>query len=463
MSGFFGDLSASQQDALREMKELHNGVDDHTMLRFLRARQFVVKDASDMYRNYAVHRKESGIEKILKAKMPKADLWKTFVPHAFHGFDLEGRPIYIEKTGRIDFDAAYQHLKDEDFLRHHLWQMEYLIEKCKEGSQRTGKVVDNFCSIVDLDGLSMAARKGLKFIRMMAAHDQQFYPERLGKLYIINAPWVFPTFWKICKIWLDPNTIKKIEVLGKNFKKTLLEKIPAEFVPQEYGGKCSCHPDGKCIPVADLTPFKAGASLDEELKHHDAVEKHIGSKEIHEVKLSCEDKGAEFHWVFKAQSKDIQFSVSVVSANGDLEWSTSVDGFATAEDERASTSVHRVPSVTARKERVVIEPEKVTSAQGSYACKGAATIIFRWDNSYSRFTSKNIRYLLRAIPLSESEAHDPLDLHGKLPILSKSFSTDIDRHSPVLDDVKTGTVDDSALPKPQLRIHEEIPVSTPVS
>ena len=64
--------------------------------------------------------------------------------------------------------------------------------------------------MIDLTGLNMSHRKALKVIRMYAAHDQDCYPERLGRLYIINAPWIFPTFWKMCKIWLDQNTINKV-------------------------------------------------------------------------------------------------------------------------------------------------------------------------------------------------------------------------------------------------------------
>lgn len=46
----------------------------------------------------------------------------------------------------------------------------------------------------------MSARKGLKFIRMCAAHDQAFYPERLGKLYIINGERHYASS-SVCVCW----------------------------------------------------------------------------------------------------------------------------------------------------------------------------------------------------------------------------------------------------------------------
>lgn len=63
-------------------------------------------------------------------------------------------------------------LDDDDFMRHHLYQMEYQIVRCAESSARLGKVVDSFCTIIDLTGLNMSHRKALRLIRAVAAHDQ---------------------------------------------------------------------------------------------------------------------------------------------------------------------------------------------------------------------------------------------------------------------------------------------------
>ncbi len=40
----------------------------------------------------------------------------------------------------------------------------------------------------------------------MTQIGKDYYPEVLGKLYIINAPYLFSTVWSGIKVFLDPNT-----------------------------------------------------------------------------------------------------------------------------------------------------------------------------------------------------------------------------------------------------------------
>ena len=54
---------------------------------------------------------------------------------------------------------------------------------------------------------------------------QDNYPESLGQLFIVNAPWAFTAVWAIIKAWLDEVTRNKIQILGGGYKKKLLEII----------------------------------------------------------------------------------------------------------------------------------------------------------------------------------------------------------------------------------------------
>jgi hypothetical protein len=81
---------------------------------------------------------------------------------------------------------------------------------------------------------------------------QDYYPECMGKFYIINAPYLFSTVWSFVKPWLDEVTVAKISILGTNYKPTLLEQIPEENLPSDLGGTCQC--EGGCS-LADQGPW----------------------------------------------------------------------------------------------------------------------------------------------------------------------------------------------------------------
>lgn len=53
----------------------------------------------------------------------------------------------------------------------------------------------------------------LNFIRsymLVIFWMQDYYPERLGKLFIVNAPYIFMKVWKIIYPFIDNKTKKKV-------------------------------------------------------------------------------------------------------------------------------------------------------------------------------------------------------------------------------------------------------------
>lgn len=85
-----------------------------------------------------------------------------------------------------------------------------------------------------------------------SAIGQNYYPESMGKFYIINAPMLFSTVWSFVKPWLDEVTVAKIAILGSSYKSALLEQVPAENLPAEFGGSCQC--PGGCS-LSDQGPW----------------------------------------------------------------------------------------------------------------------------------------------------------------------------------------------------------------
>ena len=59
---------------------------------------------------------------------------------------------------------------------------------------------------------------------------QDNYPEILGNMFIVNAPFLFTGIWAIVKVWIDDKTKEKIKILGGSYKKELLQFVKFIFI-----------------------------------------------------------------------------------------------------------------------------------------------------------------------------------------------------------------------------------------
>ncbi len=121
-------------------------------------------------------------------------------------------------------------------------------------SRAVGHPVETFCTILDLQGVTLSNFYRVKdYIMAAAAIGQDRYPEIMGKFFIINAPWAFSAIWAIVKVWLDEVTVNKIDIIGSAYRDKLLAQISVENLPKEFGGSCECI--GGCS-LSDAGPWK---------------------------------------------------------------------------------------------------------------------------------------------------------------------------------------------------------------
>ena len=59
-------------------------------------------------------------------------------------------------------------------------------------------------------------------------------------MFIINAPFVFSTVWRLIKGWIDEKTQKKISILGSNYYNELNALVDENQIPDFLGGKNNC-------------------------------------------------------------------------------------------------------------------------------------------------------------------------------------------------------------------------------
>jgi len=264
LPGRLGNLTVPQQHALEKIKRevqeegafVPERMDDATLLRFLRARKFDVPKAKAMLLSAEQWRKDEKIDELVRTFefTEKKDVDKYY-PQYYHKIDKDGRPIYIERLGKLDFKTLYEVTSQERLLNRLVCEYERsLVTRMPAASRAVGHPVETFCTIMDLKDVSLSNFYRVKdFVMQASAIGQDRYPEIMGKFYIINAPWTFSAVWNIIKYRLDEVTVNKIDIIGTAYKDKLLAQIPAENLPKEFGGLCEC--PGGCS-LSDLGPWK---------------------------------------------------------------------------------------------------------------------------------------------------------------------------------------------------------------
>ncbi|XP_071721262.1 phosphatidylinositol/phosphatidylcholine transfer protein SFH9 [Rutidosis leptorrhynchoides] len=244
-------VNAFRQNLI-EKDLLSNRHDDyHTLLRFLKARKFDIDKAVHMWVEMLNWRKEYGADSILKDFVyEEYDEVQSYYPHGYHGVDKEGRPVYIERLGKVDPTKLMNVTTVDRFLRYHVQGFEKAFsEKFPSCSVAARRHIDSCTTILDVHGMHWMSfgKVATDLLIRMQKIDGDNYPETLHQMYIVNAGHAFKLVWNTVKGFLDPRTTSKIHVLGNKYQNKLLEIIDSSQLPDFLGGNCSCPNEGGCL------------------------------------------------------------------------------------------------------------------------------------------------------------------------------------------------------------------------
>lgn len=280
LSGRLGHLSPEQAEVLKSFKtelaaegyfkegkgkpkeEKYGGGlagpshDDATLLRFLRARKFDLAKSKLMFIESEKWRKEFKVDELYETfeYTEKKDV-DAIYPQFYHKIDKDGRPLYIEQLGKLDLNKLYKVTTAERQIQRLVVEYEkFLRDRLPVCSMEHNKLVETSCTIMDLQGVGLGQFWKVKtYVQQASQLSQNYYPETMGKFFIINAPYLFSTVWSWVKPWLDEVTAKKIMILDSNYPKVLLEHIPADSLPKALKGGCNCI---EGCSMSDAGPWK---------------------------------------------------------------------------------------------------------------------------------------------------------------------------------------------------------------
>ncbi|XWS51656.1 hypothetical protein CRYUN_Cryun11dG0002400 [Craigia yunnanensis] len=251
---------AKEESAVHELRQklLHKDLlpprhdDYHTLLRFLKAREFYIEKTIQMWEEMLKWRKEFGTDTILEDfEFEELEEVLQYYPQGYHGIDKEGRPVYIERLGKAHPSRLMRITTIDRYLKYHVQEFERaLLEKFPACSIAAKRQICSTTTILDVQGLGMKnfSRTAANLLAAMTKIDNNYYPETLHRMYIVNAgPGFKKMLWPAAQKFLDAKTIGKIHVLEPKSLGRLLEIIDTSQLPDFLGGSCTCSSDGGCL------------------------------------------------------------------------------------------------------------------------------------------------------------------------------------------------------------------------
>lgn len=218
----FGELAQEQKDAFYRLKitvaenKWESMVDDWRILRYLVARQWNVKKATEMLTNSIAWEKEMDPANVVCQtclKDPSSHIMQ------FSGWDLQHRPIIY-----VSYRYAKSRKDPDEAIMHNVETFEVMKNLMPVG-------VEQWVSITDFVSYSHwndgAGGVGKKVIEVMQNH----YPERLGAQILIDPPTTFWLLWKVLAAFIDEKTKSKVVFAYTTKEPNIRDIFPKMFPP----------------------------------------------------------------------------------------------------------------------------------------------------------------------------------------------------------------------------------------
>lgn len=218
--------------------------------RFLKARNFQIDAAFKMLEGELAFRQEKCTSELIR-KHPREILQcepieaVRHMPIWLRGHDKCGRPVFYQHFKDIQADKLLATTSLERYAEYHWWSQEVAAHMCVRQSDATSRHVDKLTMVIDLENmaLSQVTSKFYLMIKDITKLDQEHFPERAGKIFIINAPRLFSFVWSGIRPFINKATQAKMRIHAKGnsnqlkMQQELLAHIDEEQLPSDYGGR----------------------------------------------------------------------------------------------------------------------------------------------------------------------------------------------------------------------------------
>ena len=163
---------------------------------------------------------------------------------------------------RLLFRFFFALADPSEFEKHNMEHKAILMDRL---SRERGYLV-KMIAVRDMTGLGYkhVGSKGVAVMTSVLKMMQGAYPEVIENIFIVNAPWVFSTLWRLVKPFVAPRTIEKVGALPAERGWWAVSMPRAHRRKRSLGallgravctGKPLCHTPCLMLCPASLTPW----------------------------------------------------------------------------------------------------------------------------------------------------------------------------------------------------------------
>ncbi len=216
------------------------GLDDITLVRFLRADACKLDQSEARLRSTLAWRSARNVDTVLDNPPRHSTEYQRLRVRSWMGEDVQGRPVQFERLGAFFGSGNCGAFTREEWLQVTLWDMERLMAKLREASIKRGSTVHEYCFFADVTGYELV--NGMKTIPLLQTLTEEVecnYPEIAGAIVLFNCPSMLTSlFNKVVKPFMDPITAAKVEMHSGVPLERLRELLGSDDnIPVCYGGR----------------------------------------------------------------------------------------------------------------------------------------------------------------------------------------------------------------------------------
>ncbi|XP_074567721.1 phosphatidylinositol/phosphatidylcholine transfer protein SFH9-like [Curcuma longa] len=212
-------------------QNMHQGNPKHTLMRFLKAREWNVPKTNKMLVDCLNWRINNQIDDVFSKPITPVDLYRGIRDShlmGLSGYSKQGIPVFAIGVGLSTYDKASVNY----YIQSHIQMNEYRDRVLlPAASRKNGRYIGTCFKVLDMTGLKLSSLGNLKLVSLMATIDDLNYPEKTETYYIVNAPYIFTACWKVVKPLLQERTRRKIQVLDGCGRDELLKVMDYASLP----------------------------------------------------------------------------------------------------------------------------------------------------------------------------------------------------------------------------------------